>query len=153
MVVFGCMSGAISRAVAIFREFPNASDEEVLRKLATAGVERVVARRLVEFLPMAYCRLIFSDTGVTFSDRFQRKLADGSLSAEQPLGSEPLWAEALSFAKSEKQGGVTGAALLAIAARSSEFDATNQLAKQGSKLKDIILTPTVFIWPEENPAP
>ena len=152
MVVFGCMSGAISMAVAIFREFPDASDEEALRKLAAAGVECVVARRLVEFLPMAYCRLIPSDTGVTFSDRFRRKLADGSLSAERSLNSEPLWAETLSFAKSEKQGGVTGTALLAIATRSSEFDAANQLANQGSKLKDIVLTPTVFLWPEEGPA-
>ena len=115
-----------------------------------AGVERVVASRLVEFLPLAYSRLILSESGVRFCDRFQRKLADGSLSSERPLDSEPLWAEVVSFARAEKSSGVNGDALLAIAGRSSEFDAVNQLANRGSKLKDIALTPAVLQWPEEG---
>src|SRR5215831_3446965 len=115
-----------------------------------AGVECVVASRLVEFLPLAYSRLILSESGVRFCDRFQRKLADGSLSAERPLDSEPLWAEIVSFARSEKHSGITGDALLAVAGRSSEFEAVNQLANRGSKLRDIALTSTVFQWPEEG---
>jgi len=144
------MNPAIAKAVVILRELPNASDEEILRKLLAAGVERIVASRLVEFLPLAYSRLILSESGVRFCDRFQRKLADGSLSSERPLDSEPLWAEIVSFARSEKQSGITGDALLALAGRSSEFDAVNQLANRGSKLKDIALTPAVLQWPEEG---
>jgi hypothetical protein len=110
-----------------------------------------VAFRLVEFLPLAYCRLVLSDSGIGFCDCFQRKLADGSLSPEQQLDSEPLWVELVSFARAEKRSGVTGDALLAIAGRSSEFHAVNQLANHGSRLKDIVLTPPVFQWPEEGP--
>lgn len=146
------MNAVISKAVATFREFPNASDEDILRKLISAGIARVVATRLVEFLPMAYCRLILADAGVRFCDHFQRKLEDGSLSAERQLDSDPLWAETLSFARAEKRSGVSGALLLAVAARSSEFDAANRLANEGSKLTDVILTTTVFRWPEEGPA-
>ncbi|HKU25748.1 MAG TPA: hypothetical protein VJQ54_09775, partial [Candidatus Sulfotelmatobacter sp.] len=91
------------------------------------GCERVMAARLVEFVPMAYCRVLLADSGVRFSDSFQRKLRDGNISATRLLEEEPLWAEVLSFAKSERQAGVTGKALLAIAGRSSEFDAVNQL--------------------------
>jgi hypothetical protein len=138
------MKAVISKAVAIFREFPNASDEEVVRKLVAVGVEPVPAARLVEFLPMAYCRVILAEAGVRFCDRFQRKLADGRLSAERSLDSEPFWAETLSYAIAEKRRGVTGEALLSVAAHSSEFDATNQLVNLGSKLKDIVLTPAVF---------
>jgi len=145
------MKAVISEAVAILREFPNASDEEILHKLLAAGVERVVASRLVEFLPAAYSRLILSDSGVMFCDGFKRKMADGSLSAERPLDSEPLWAETVSFTRSEKHSGVSGDALLVVAGRSAEFDAVNQLANRGAKLKDIVLTPTVFQWPEEGP--
>jgi hypothetical protein len=144
------MNPFIPEAVAIFRQFPNASDEEILRKLVVMGCERLTAARLVEFVPMAYCRLLLGDSGVTFSDRFQRKLAGGSISAERLLETEPLWAEAVSFAKAEKTA-VTGKALLAVAAHSSEFDAANQLANQGSKLKDIILMPVVLQWSEEGP--
>jgi len=146
------MNPVITDVVAIFREFPNASDDEVFRKLLAMGVERVIAARLVEFVPMAYCRLLLSDAGVRLCDRFQRKLPDGSLSPERLLGAEPLWAEVVSFAKAEKRTGVTGKALVVVAAHSSEFDAANQLANQGSKLEDIVLMPVVFQWPEDGPA-
>jgi|SRR5215469_16961354 len=145
------MNPFIVEAVAIFREFPNASDEEILSKLVALGCERLIAARLVEFVPMAYCRLLLADSGVRFSDRFQRKLADGSLSPERLLEAEPLWVEALSFAKAEKRTEATGKALLAVAAHSSEFDAANQLANEGSKLKDIALMPVIFRWSEEGP--
>lgn len=144
------MNSFITEAVAIFRQFPNPSDEEILRKLVAMGCERLMATRLVEFVPMAYCGLLLADSGVRFSDCFQRKLADGSLSTERLLETEPLWADAVSFAKTEKTA-ATGKALLAVAAHSSEFDAANQLASQGSKLKDIVLMPVVLKWSEEGP--
>lgn len=138
------MNPAIGQAVAIFREFPNASNEEILSKLLAAGTDRPTASRLVEFLPMAYCRVVLSESGINFSDRFQRRLADGRLSPQQRLDSEPLWSETLSFAWSEKRSAVSGKSLLAIAAHGAEFDAVNQLANQGSKLNDITLVPSVF---------
>jgi len=151
MVLFGYMNAVIPTAVAAFREFPNASDEEILRKLLAARIDRTTASRLVEFLPMAYCRVLLADAGVKFCDRFQRKLPDGKISPEQALDSDPLWAVALSFAWAEKRSGTSGKLLLAVAAHSSEFDAVNQLANQGTKLNDIVLTPTVFQWQENGP--
>jgi hypothetical protein len=147
------MNAVISRAVGAFHRFPNASDEEIVSKLLAAGVDRSTASRLVEFLPMAYCRVVLADSGVKFCEHFQRRLADGKLSAERPLDSDPLWAATLSFAWAEKQSGVSGESLLAVAAHSAEFDAVNQLANQGAKLDDIVLTPTVFQWQEDGPAP
>ena len=102
---------------------------------------------------MAYCRVILADSGVKFCERFQRKLPDGTLSAERPLDSDPLWAATLSFAWAEKRRGVSGKSLLAVAARSAEFDAVNRLANQGTKLSDTVLTPTVFQWQEDGPVP
>jgi hypothetical protein len=60
------MNAVISRAVAIFRDSPNASDQEILRRLMmvvvdrVVGVDRVTASRLVEFLPMAYAYTVTS---------------------------------------------------------------------------------------------
>lgn len=153
VVLFGRMNADISGAVAAFREFPNASDEEILRKLLAAGLDRSTASRLVEFLPMAYCRVVLADAGIKFSERFQRKLADGKLSAERPLDSDPLWAATLSFAWAEKRSGVSGKSLLAVATHSAEFDAVNRLANQGTKLSDIVLTPTVFQWHDDGQVP
>ena len=84
------MNPVIAEAVAMFREFPNAPDEEILRRLVATGCQRVMAARLVEFVPMAYCRVLLADSGVRFSDSFQRKLGGGSLSANRLLEEEPF---------------------------------------------------------------
>jgi len=146
------MNQVIAEAVAVFREFPKESDVEILSRLVEMGCERVMAARLVEFIPMAYCRVLLADSGVTFSDSFRRKLSDGSLSANRLLEEEPLWAEVLSFAKEERRAGVSGEALLVVAARSAEFDAVNQLANRGSRLEHLVMTPIIFQWPDDGPA-
>ena len=51
---------------------------------------------------MTYCRSILAGTGPRFSDMFQRRQKDGSLSPERILGSEPVWTEIMSFAKAEQ---------------------------------------------------
>jgi hypothetical protein len=57
---------AISKAVNILRESPTCSDHEIYIRVVAAGIEPRHAARLVEFLPMAYCRLIF--TGTLFTE-------------------------------------------------------------------------------------
>ena len=102
---------------------------------------------------MTYCRSILAGTGPRFSDMFQRRQQDGSLSPERILGSEPVWTEIMSFAKAEQSRGVTTTDLLAIASRSAEFDAVNQLLNRGANPEDIALSTVVLAWPEEGPTP
>ena len=114
VILFGHMNAVIARAVVIFRGSPASSDDEIYRKVVGAGVEPKHAARLVEFLPLAYCRSILAGTGPRFSDMFQWRRQNGSLSPERTLGSEPVWTEIMSFAKAEQSRGVTTTDLLAI---------------------------------------
>jgi hypothetical protein len=84
---------------------------------------------------------------------FRRRQRNGSLSHEQALASEPLWAEIMSFAMAEQAAGVAGKDLLAIASHSAEFDAVNQLLNRGAKPEDIALSTAVLMWREEWPTP
>jgi hypothetical protein len=152
-VWFDQMNSVISETVAIFRELPDASDDDIYRKTIAAGIEPKHAARLVEFLPMVYCRLILASTGTRFSVMFRRRQHDGSFSHEQTLASEPLWAEIMSFARAEQAAGAAGKDLLAIASHSAEFDAVNKLLRRGSKPEDIALSTAVLMWPEEGPTP
>jgi hypothetical protein len=99
---------------------------------------------------MAYCRLILAGTGTRFSDTFQRRPQDGTLSPERTLASEPAWTDAMRFQRAE-QAQVTGSDLVAIAAHSTEFDAVNQLLNRGAKPQDIALSTALLAWPEEGP--
>jgi hypothetical protein len=142
----------ISQAVSAFRTSPNMEDREVYQSLLADGVERQLAARLVEFLPIAYCRLILAESGPRFSTTFRRVLPDGT-TCEQLLSSEPVWNAAIAFGRAEVERGASGEDLLAVAGRSAEFDAANQLLQSGSKLKDIAFTVPVLTWPENGPDP
>ena len=139
--------------MATFRSLPSSADAEIHRRIVADGFNRVVAARLIEFLPMAYSRLVLGPLGVRFSKTFLRKSADESISAEQPLSSEPVWNWVLGFARYEVKGGVKATDLLAVAARSAEFDAANQLQNKGSRPSDLVMTPALLSWPKDGPDP
>ena len=60
------METAIAKAVILFRSSPNMDDEQIHRALVDAGIDRKLAARLVELVPMAYCRVLLADTGARF---------------------------------------------------------------------------------------
>jgi len=141
----------ISKAVAAMRSSPSSGDVEIFRTLVTDGLKPLVAARLVEFLPMAYCRLILRDSGVRFPNTFQRRLTNGTISSERLLSSEPVWNDAIAFARDEAKRGISREDLLVVAGRCAEFQAVNQMLNDGSQLKDIAVTPTVLMWRETGP--
>ena len=71
-------------------------------------MERLLAARLIGFLPIAYCRLILQASGARFSETLQQVLPDGGISSERSLSSEPLWEAAVAFARTEVEHGVPG---------------------------------------------
>jgi hypothetical protein len=141
----------ISTAVAAMRRFPSLGDVELYRILVADGLEAALAARLVEFLPMAYCRLLLKDSGVRFPNTFQRMQARGKNSSARLLSSEPVWNAVIAFARDEAARGISRDDLLAVAGRSAEFQAVNQMLNQGSNLRDIVLTPTLLTWAEAGP--
>ena len=88
------------------------------------GVKRELAARLVEFLPMAYCRVLLAGSGVQFSDSVRHA------SQTNHPAREPNMAAAYEFARTEVARGIDRAELLAVAGRSAEFHALKQLAQQ-----------------------
>ena len=142
---------AIAQAVALLRSRTDLGDVAIYRELARHGVERPIAARLVEFLPMVYCRLIFLKSGLRFPETYRRALSDGTYSPSVSLSGDTLWNEAKKFAEAEIKSGVNGQSLLAIAGRSAEFDAANKMLNNGSKLEDIEFTETVLLWPASGP--
>jgi hypothetical protein len=74
-----------------------------------------------------------------------------SISSERSLSSEPLWEAAMAFARTEVEHGVPGKDLLALAARSAEFDAADQLLNRGAKLQGLAFAPALLLWPDCGP--
>lgn len=145
------METAIAKAVVLFRSSTEMDDEQVHRALVGAGIDRKLAARLVELVPMAYCRVLLAGTGARFPETFQRYRDDGTTTPATPLASEPVWVAALDFATQEFERGLSRDDKLKVAGRSAEFRAANELLHKGSKLENLGFTPPVFMWPEEGP--
>ena len=145
------MQSEIAKAVDLFRSSPELEDGDIQRMLVERGVDRILAWRLVEFIPMAYCRVVLEPTGARFPKTFQRYQRDGTISPEIPVESEPVWVAATDYARREMEAGISLQHKLSVAGRSAEFKVANDLLTAGSKLSDIGFTPTLLMWPEEGP--
>jgi len=139
---------AIARALTIFRESPDFDDESVYRALVDRGIERSLAARIVEFLPIAYCRVLLLNSGVQFSNTFVRAASPLKI---QSLSCEPVWIPFLAYAESEIRAGADRRAMLMVAGRSAEFQAINRMIDKGTELKNLVLTPISLMWPESGP--
>jgi len=139
----------ITKAVALFRDPAGFRHDDIFRKLVAAGAPRRDAARLVEFLPSAYCRVVFPE--VHYSEKFQRRLPDGSMSAEQSLSAEPMWNAAVTFARGEIERGTAMEELFAVADQSAELGVIADLVRGGSQRQYIHLTPAALMWPEDGP--
>ena len=145
------MQAEITKVVDLFRNSPEMDDEEIFRSLLSAGLERRLAARLVEFVPIAYCRVLLEHTGARFSETFKRLGGDHKTSGERLLRSEPAWEASLQFARREMEKGIPLQEKLQVAGRSPEFDAVSSLLNKGSLLEDIAFTTLILQWPEEGP--
>jgi hypothetical protein len=139
---------AITKCLTIFRSSPELDDQSVFRELVEKGIQRSLAARVVEFLPIAYCRLLLLKSGVQFSDTFTRSASPLKI---QSLSSEPVWVSLLAYAESEIREGATSQDILMVAGRSAEFQAINKMLDKKAELKNIVLTPILLPWPESGP--
>jgi hypothetical protein len=67
--------------------------------------------------PQSAARLLLANSGARFSNKYRSTLPDGTMSPVKLLVNEPLWNEAMEFAKAEIEGGVSRQDVLAIAGR------------------------------------
>lgn len=147
--VLHSLNQAIEIAVDIFRRYPQLDDESAAARLVAGGVQTRIAARLVEFVPSAYCRATLQGTGIQFCDLYERGVP-GGVRKQKSLSSEPVWTAAFEYASTELRRGIAREDMVAVAGRSAEFEAANQLLQQGSRPEDLHLTALRLPWPEDG---
>src|SRR5688572_30780183 len=86
----------LQRALPIFAAIETGDFDGLLRALRTAGFSETVATELIEFMPLAFGRVLLEDVGVQLSEHYIR-LDKGGM--RRLLVDEPLYREAIATAR------------------------------------------------------
>lgn len=144
---------AVNKAIAAFHTRRESDEHEIVEMLVASGIEKPLAAKLVEFVPLAFFRAMMEESGVQFADYFLRLGPEGKPADERKLNQEPVYMEALKMALAEAKAGRGGEDYLAVARRSAEFQAINNALHDGAKLEDLVCAPPVLLWSESSDEP
>lgn len=134
---------AVEIAVVLLGSNPTADDWDVLRDLVNCGVDEATAVRLVQFVPIAFTRFLYRNSGVRFAENYVVLGPDGQPRAERPLADEPVYREAWAYCEAHA---VAGAAddIHPVAARSGGYWAIEELRRQGLGLSGMMTSPPIL---------
>jgi hypothetical protein len=138
----------LKTALPIFQANVGADDDTLIAALEAAGIERPLATRMAQFLPLAFTRVFFQRSKVTFADTYVRSQADGKRGPEQRLDDEPVYREGVKLARQQVGG---AAAMLTVAGRSTAYHALHQAMREGVRLEDLAVAPAVMMSDEPRP--
>jgi hypothetical protein len=139
------LDGAVRLAVTTLLSQADLDDEEVMRFRVQQGIEESQARRLVQFIPIVFCRFVFRGSGVQFAENYVILGPDGQPKATLPIRDDPVFQQATAFCEGATAGGQGGAYFLPVAARSGGFKAVQELLQKGARPEDIRTGPPM-IW-------
>jgi hypothetical protein len=140
---------ALKKALAVFPAHVSDDDDVLVADLVANGLERGLAVRIVQFLPLAYTRVSFERSKITFADTYVRLQANGQPGPAQRLDDEPVYQEGLILAR-QRVGGP--AAMLVVACRSAAYQAIHRALREGIKLEDLMVAPAVLPGDDTPPA-
>jgi len=123
---------------------PTISDDDLAMELEHMGWASDLADRLGVFVPLAFGRVFLAADPPQFSDEYKILDEDSKRSAWAELSNEPIYVLATELAQVWQRSGDLEK-LEAVASRSAETQAVQQLLAEGGRPSDIALTePIVF---------
>lgn len=139
------ISTAVRTAVEVFQSHPQLDDDGIADLLEKRGIRGPLTTRLIQFLPIAFCRVLFTPRGVRFPGHYVIMTPDGKHGGEFQIEDEPVYVAARQAAQEEWDAGRGGEPFLAIAGRSGSYKAIMQLAQDGSAFDKILCSPPILM--------
>lgn len=107
-----------------------------------------MARKLILFMPIAFGRIMMDELGANLRDEFiyTRKKGIFTDKTQKKLTDEKIYRESLKKASQMSGKKETGEIFLAIAFRSCEVNAVNDMELKGLNPQNAVFTPIEFFW-------
>lgn len=140
---------AIRLALPIFVEYQAANEDQIEAALTEAGIPIHEVHRVLEFVPLAFGRVLLAELGAVPREEYIRyTIQNGEIVEKErkKLVDDAFFATAMKVARSKRGWWKPRNEFLAIAERSAEVRAVRQLIAQGSKAANIVLTAPHFLF-------
>lgn len=140
----------ILRAIPSFISRASLDSAGLRRALSIdADLTHAEAGAVLEFVPLAFGRVLLDGMGIAFSDEYVRIDENGTECLRRKLGDEPMFREALALAP-EVIATSGQDAFTAVAIRSSEVQAVNNALNAGADPSGFVISAPVMVWVEEK---
>src|SRR3954469_7451222 len=115
------LNQSIRKAITLFQQHQQADDFDVVEAMVAEGIYRPLARRLLFFVPMAFCRQMFGSRGGQFQDEYYVVDENARPPRKGAARAQPVYNEAVEVFRIVVAARPGGDFLLAVAARSAEL--------------------------------
>ncbi len=128
------------KAFAIFLGHVDDDDDTIAAALIDEGIDEAMIDKLIQFIPLALCRVFLRSTGIVFADHYRVRDPDGRGSEEILFDDDPVYCAVMAVAEAQVASGSERHLLRAVAARSAEDRLIHALFQSGQRPEDIVLS-------------
>ena len=139
----GDVGPLLAALVSLAGERPELEDWDLAQALAARGFDTRAAERMVVFAPVAFGRYLLRDMGIKFDPTFEVRGDRVRTAAPLPLDQMPEYVAAVRAAPIVAS---SSPGFRALALRSAEVNAVNNLLIKGSQPANLQLIPMLITW-------
>ena len=144
---------SLDLAITIFTQYESSSWEALESAMYASKMPKMHATRILEFMPIAFGRVLMKDSGVEFQDSYERRKPGARKGKEFAFAANRVFTESLKYAERQAASSSGLMSLNAVTVRSPEIKAIEDMVNKGTNAENIVLSKPVLGWTRkpENP--
>ena len=144
---------SLDLAITIFTQYESSTWEALENAMYATRMPKMHAERILEFMPIAFGRVLMRDSGVEFQESYERRKPGAKKGREFQVAANQVYVESVAYAKRQAKSSSGIEMLTAVANRSPEVKAIEDKVNEGVEPNNIVLSRPVLRWTRkpENP--
>lgn len=144
---------SLDLAIVIYTQYESSTWEALETAMHATKMPKRHAERILEFMPIAFGRVLMKDSGVEFQSSYERRKPGSTKGKEFSFAKNDTYKASLAYGQRQQQSSSGLPRINAVAVRSPEIKAIEEMVNSGVKPENIVLSNPVFGWSKkpENP--
>jgi len=144
---------SLDLALTVFTQYESSDWKSLESAMYAAKMPKLHAERILEFMPIAFGRVLMRDSGVEFQGTYERRKPGAKSGREFQIGANQIYVESVAYAKRQAKRESGMEVLTAVANRSPELKAIQDKVNEGVEPQNIVLSKPILGWTRkpENP--